>query len=60
MKIWCTEDEKERIIRILADKRIICVFGEMVCERDDCGKCIEDNIEWHIFRRKLWKKQSRR
>lgn len=56
MKIWCTEKEKKQLIRILAKDEALCVFGNYICLREDCEKCLDENIEWHIFHERLKKK----
>ncbi len=56
MKIWCSEKEKEQLIRILAKDEASCVFSNYICFREDCEKCLEKQIEWHIFRERIHKK----
>lgn len=55
MKIECTENEKEAIIRTAASCEMFCIFDNthtqnVVCRGTQkvCGKCVEENIEWVI------------
>lgn len=56
MKIWCSEKEKKQLIRILAKDEASCLFSNYICFREDCEKCLEEQIEWHIFRIRVHKK----
>lgn len=53
MKIECTENEKEAIIRTAASSEMFCLFDNtqnVVCmgTQKACGRCVEENIEWVI------------
>ena len=48
MKIWCTQDEKKRIIKILAQEDSLCIFDKFICLADDCNACLKNNIKWII------------
>ena len=50
MKIWCTDKEKKQLIKILAKDDALCVFSNIICLREDCNECLEENIDWHITR----------
>ena len=53
MKIECTENEKEAIIRTAATSEVFCLFDNtqnVACRgtQKACGRCVEENIEWVI------------
>lgn len=52
MKIWCSAKEKDQLIKILSEDDARCVFSNVVCFREDCNECLENNIEWHITEKK--------
>lgn len=59
MKIWCTAKEKEQLIKILAKDENACVFSNYICFKEDCAKCLEEQIEWHTFKERFHKKDQR-
>jgi hypothetical protein len=59
MKIWCTDKEKDRMIKILENEEAICVFGNYICLREDCRACLNENIDWHTVKEKLWTKRKK-
>lgn len=52
MKIWCTDKEKKQLIKILAQEDALCVFGSIICLREDCERCLEESIDWHTVKEK--------
>ena len=56
MKIWCTDKEKERLLKILSDEDKICVFGNMICLREDCIGCLKKQIDWHTVKERVYGK----
>ena len=59
MKIWCTDKEKNQMIKILSKDDALCVFSNMICFREDCEKCLNENIDWHVTKEKRWQKNER-
>lgn len=53
MKIWCTDKEKDRMIKILSDEDKLCIFGNMICLREDCASCLKENIDWHTVKERV-------
>lgn len=53
MKIWCTDKEKQRLLKILSDEDKICIFGNMICLREDCIACLNENIDWHSVKERV-------
>lgn len=59
MKVWCTAKEKEQLIKILAKDENACVFSNYICFREDCIKCLDEQIEWHIAKEKIYRFDKR-
>lgn len=49
MKIICTAEEKNDLMRCVTDLEAPCMFGLKCCNDDEiCEDCIEKRINWDI------------
>ena len=50
MKITCTAEEKETMVKTLAKSRVYpCVLVNSNCLKyTACDECVEKNIEWEV------------